>query len=142
MTGKFHHLLKKADIMDEHNILILVIEDDPDVLDFILFALDEIGRNFEIKTAGDADSIAKALHELVPRILILDLMMPGTTGFIVCKNFREKPGTEKSKILAITGYDTPENRKRIIECGANDYLAKPFSLDALKEKINSFLSDT
>lgn len=126
--------------MDEKKISILVIEDDPDVLDFILIALEEISNNFDIRTAIDAPAIDQALAQTVPDIVILDLMMPGTTGFIVCKKFRERPGTEQSKILAITGYDTPENKKRILECGANDYLAKPFSLDLLKCKIQSFLS--
>ncbi|MBD3272164.1 MAG: response regulator, partial [Elusimicrobia bacterium] len=113
----------------------LIIEDDRDVLDFIALALEDTGLNFSVSTASNNQEIQRHLATMRPDLIILDLMMPGTTGFIVCKNYRQQPGNEKTRILAITGYDTPENKARIIECGANDYLAKPFALDHLKEKV-------
>lgn len=123
---------------DKKKISTLVIEDDLDVIDFILIALEDIAMDFDITTASDSHTINSIMEKNTPDLIILDLMMPGTTGFIVCKNYRQRPGTEKTKILAITGYDTPENKDRILECGADDYLAKPFSLDILKQKIETF----
>lgn len=123
---------------DKKKISTLVVEDDLDVIDFILIALEDIAMDFDITTASDSHTINSIMEKNTPDLIILDLMMPGTTGFIVCKNYRQRPGTEKTKILAITGYDTPENKDRILECGADDYLAKPFSLDILKQKIESF----
>lgn len=128
--------------MEEKKVSILIIEDDPDVLDFILMALDEIEVDFEIHTASDHETITRAVDTLVPDMIILDLMMPGTTGFVVCKNYRQRHGSESTKVLAITGYDTPENKERIMECGANDYLAKPFSFDEIKDKIRELLGLT
>lgn len=128
--------------MEEKKVSILIIEDDPDVLDFILMVLDEIEADFEIHTASDHETITHAVDTLVPDMIILDLMMPGTTGFVVCKNYRQRHGSESTKVLAITGYDTPENKERIMECGANDYLAKPFSFDAIKDKIRQLLGLT
>ena len=125
--------------MDNIKKKILIIEDDPDVLDFIIMAFEEIGMAADIHTASDNHAIMQAISTLLPDMIILDLMMPGTTGFIICQKYRSREGTAHTKILAITGYDTPENKQRILECGANDYLPKPFSFDAIKEKIAFFL---
>ena len=125
--------------MEKRKVSILIIEDDSDVLDFMLVALEDIPVDFDVHRASDNQTITEAIQTHIPDMIILDLMMPGTTGFIVCKNYRDRPGTEKTKILAITGYDTPENKERILECGANDYLAKPFSYELIKEKISRLL---
>jgi len=53
--------------------------------------------------------------EFKPDLIVLDLFMPGTDGFEVCKRIKENSGTSQIKILAITGYDTKENRDRIME---------------------------
>ena len=125
--------------MEKRKVSILIIEDDSDVLDFILVALEDIPVDFDVHKASDNQTITEAIQTHIPDMIVLDLMMPGTTGFIVCKNYRDRSGTAKTKILAITGYDTPENKERIIECGANDYLAKPFSYESIKEKISRLL---
>ncbi len=66
-----------------------------------------------------------------PGLIILDLVMPQMSGFEVCRLIKEDPQTSHIKILAVTGYDTEENRDKIMKAGADDYMAKPLSKDAL-----------
>ena len=67
--------------------------------------------------------------------MILDLFMPGMDGFEVCKRIKTNPGASHIKILAITGFDTNENRDRIMQAGADGYLAKPVGKRTLLQNI-------
>jgi CheY-like chemotaxis protein len=67
--------------------------------------------------------------------MILDLFMPGMDGFEVCKRMKTDPNASHIKILAITGFDTDENRKRIMKAGADGYLAKPMRKKRLLQNI-------
>lgn len=117
---------------------ILVIDDEPEIGDLIMEALrDRVDA--EVKIAYDGFSAGRMITELLPDLIILDLMLPGVNGFTVCKEIHCMPYLSNSKILAITGYDSPENKKRIMDAGANDYLAKPMDIKVLIEKISNLL---
>lgn len=62
------------------------------------------------------------------------------SGFEVCRLIKEDPQTSHIKILAITGYDTEENRDKIMKAGADDYMAKPLSSDALLGHVAGLLN--
>ena len=66
--------------------------------------------------------------------------MPDIDGFKVCRQVKEDPEASHIKILAITGYDTKENRDRIIDAGADDYLAKPIEMVVLLQRVEELLS--
>ncbi|MBL7205913.1 MAG: response regulator, partial [Desulfobacteraceae bacterium] len=68
-----------------------------------------------------------------------DLIMPGMDGFEVCRRIKENSNSP-IKILAITGYDTQENRDRIMEAGADGYMAKPVMRDALLRHVEDLLN--
>ena len=74
-----------------------------------------------------------------PGLVILDLFMPGMDGFEVCKRIKENSSVSGIKILAITGYDTEENRERILRAGADGYLAKPVERSALVQHTEGLL---
>ncbi|MBN1622543.1 MAG: response regulator [Endomicrobiales bacterium] len=118
---------------------ILVIDDEPELGDLVV----ELGKtyypDFEIKIVYNGFAAGRILNEYLPDLIILDLMLPGVNGFEVCQQIRSSEFLKGTKILAITGYDSIENRKKIMACGANDYLAKPMDLVTLREKINSLL---
>lgn len=120
---------------------IVIFEDDQDVLDFIKFGIEQLEAGCELETIKDGNEFKKRYAGLNPDLVILDLMMPGITGFQICSQLRMNPKLKKLKILAITGYDTPENRSKILKAGADEYLPKPFDLDDLTKKLKSLISE-
>ena len=67
--------------------------------------------------------------------------MPGMDGFEVCRHIKEDPAMSGIKILAVTGYDDKENRARIMEAGADDYLAKPVDAPMLIHHVEGLLKN-
>jgi len=86
--------------------------------------------------ASDGFAAGIQVAEFKPGFIILDLLMPGMDGFEVCKRIKGNPETSHIKILAVTGYDTTENRDRIMAEGADAYMTKPFDLNTLLEVIH------
>lgn len=89
----------------------------------------------ELEVARDGFTAGKKYADFFPDLIILDLMLPGMDGFKVCQMIREDPDMAEVKILAITGYDTPEHEQKIRAAGANGYLAKPFAIKEFLGKL-------
>jgi len=120
------------------NKKILVVDDEPEIVDFIKDLLaDTIPHQLE--TAMDGFSAGRLVHTYMPDLVILDLLLPGVDGFQVCKTIRENPDTKTTKILAVTGYDSADIKKKIIDSGADDYLGKPLDYAQTLEKISKLL---
>lgn len=118
---------------------VLVVDDEPEVGNLISDIVQEINKEgkqeLEVQVVYDGFSAGKVLGEFLPDIVILDLMLPGVNGFEVCQQIRKIDYLDGVKILAVTGYDSEENRRKIFAAGADDYLAKPMDIKVLKEKI-------
>jgi len=119
---------------------VLIVDDDAKVQKIIARLITQGGYHFEI--ASDGFEAGVKVMEFKPGLVILDLIMPGMDGFEVCRRIKNNPSTAHIKILAVTGYDTPENRTRIMAAGADRYLAKPFDLKALLDHVDSLLEGT
>lgn len=119
---------------------ILIVDDDPQIQDMLVVVLAKNG--FKTETAGDGFEAGVKLMSFKPGLIILDLFMPWMDGFEVCKRIKGDKTIAHTKILAITGYDTPENRNRILAMGADYYMAKPLDRKALLEKITTLLEYT
>ena len=122
---------------------ILVIEDDIDVLETIdtvlMGALPDVG----IVHITHGDDFRRGLWRTHRwDLVILDLMIPGMTGFEVCEQIRSFPPTRKVPIFALTGYDTLQNEERVKGAGATGYLAKPFEVDKFVHEIMRFLNQS
>ena len=96
----------------------------------------------QFESAPDGFSAGRLVHVFAPDLVILDLLLPGVDGFQVCKMIRQDAETKSTKILAVTGYDSPEIRSKIIDSGADDYLGKPLEYAQTLEKICKLLSVT
>jgi len=117
---------------------IAVVDDEPSIPEFIRDLLE--GRfPHELQIAADGFSAGKLIQAFEPDLVILDLMLPGIDGFQVCKQIRTDPTTSSTKILVITGYDTPEIRERVRNVGADDYMPKPLDLELTLDKICNLL---
>jgi len=117
---------------------ILIVDDDPDVSDFLVELIKMRHVQWAIETAKDGFTAGRKLGEYDPDLVILDLMLPGIDGFGVCRMIREDSALTDVKVLAITGYDSEEMRNKILNCGADDYLAKPMD-NNVRKKTRSFI---
>lgn len=118
---------------------ILVIDDEQEICDLIVELLKEKFPH-EIRIANDGFSAGRIMNEFLPNLVILDLLLPGVNGFDICKQIKSDQYLKDTKILAITGYDTPEHREKIFAAGTDDYLTKPMELKSLYAKICRLLN--
>jgi len=132
--------IKKELSLSSNSKKILVIDDEPEVGNLVQDIVKEKFPNTEIKVVYDGFSAGRILSEYLPDLIILDLMLPGINGFEVCRQIRASEFFKKVKILAVTGYDTTENKEKIMSSGADDYLAKPLEVGILAEKIKRLMS--
>lgn len=116
---------------------ILVVDDQPDNVFILQDRLENYG--FEVITAYDGPSgIEKAVSEQ-PDLILLDVMMPGMSGFEVCKNLVENPSTKIIPIILVTALTSAEDIEEGLQAGAYDYIKKPFNKVELLARINSAL---
>lgn len=113
---------------------ILIVDDDDT---FRESAAEFFGRapDTEIRSAGDGFTAGRLVAEFQPHVVVLDLLMPGMNGFDVCLSIRSAPRTRGAIVIVLTGFPTDENIRRARECGADLCLAKPISLDELRDKV-------
>lgn len=117
---------------------LMVVDDEQEVCDLVVDALKD-RYPFEIRVARDGFSAGRILGDYVPDLVVLDLMLPGVDGFEVCRQIRADENLKFAKILAVTGYDTPENLRKIMDAGADMYLTKPLDTRELVKVVQSLL---
>lgn len=127
---------KSAAPCDEDWPLLLIIEDNQDVRTFLISCLD---RQYRIETAANGQAgIEKAL-ELIPDIIISDVMMPEKDGFEVCDTLKNDPRSSHIPIVMLTARATVEDRIAGLKCGADAYIAKPFHQTELNVQLQNLL---
>jgi two-component system phosphate regulon response regulator PhoB len=104
---------------------VLVIEDEPDVLDLVRLHLRKAG--YHVLHAIDGVDGLKKAREKHPAAIILDLMLPEMRGEDVCRQLKAREATARIPIIMLTAKVRPEDRVAGLELGADDYLTKPFS---------------
>lgn len=120
---------------------ILIVEDDQEFAEILLETLKASYPNFEIHLAIDGFEAGKEIAQFLPDLIILDLILPGMDGFKVLRNLRQDARFSTTKILAISGFDTQENRERILQAGGVDgFIPKPLDLHNLRKQIEKLLA--
>lgn len=117
---------------------ILVVDDDESVRKTLKQRL--IREKFVVETASDGFKAGLKAQDIKPDLIILDLMMQGIDGFEVCRTIKAHNSLKDTKILIMTGFDTPENRDRAIREGADDYLPKGTPFKSIFKHINTLLA--
>jgi len=117
---------------------VLIIDDEPEVHDFVKDALSVL-QNVEVKSVFDGFAAGLVVGEYLPDLIILDILLPGLDGFKVCANIKQTPKLAHIRILAVTGYDSPEYREKMRAAGADDFLSKPMELKPFREKVTRLL---
>ncbi|MCB9754379.1 MAG: response regulator [Myxococcales bacterium] len=118
---------------------ILVVDDEPVVLDLIRDVVKDIRHKFEVEVARDAFDAGRLVATFRPQLIFLDLMMPGVDGFEVCSRLKRDVATQHTEVIAITGYYTEANTERILAAGAVACLKKPLDITEVRRRVlNSF----
>lgn len=114
---------------------ILVIDDEPVVLDLVRDVVKELSHQFDVEVARDAFDAGRSVALFRPQLIFLDLMMPGVDGFEVCARLKRDPSTTHTEIIAITGYYTDANMERILAAGAGACLKKPLDIVDVRRRV-------
>ena len=117
---------------------IAVIEDDEDIRRLLVLRLRMAG--FSALTAGDGESGLRLIRAEKPSVVILDSMMPRMTGFAVCQAIRADPDLRGTFIIFVSGSAVPEEFPDTGENSPDVYMAKPYNLDELVNKIRTALA--
>ena len=116
---------------------ILIVEDDEALATLLDYNLGKEG--FKTTVATDGDEALLKIEDAPPDLLVLDWMLPNTSGIEVCRRVRSKSETQNIPIIMLTARSEEADRIRGLETGADDYLTKPFSTDELVARIRAVL---
>ena len=116
--------------------LLLIVEDQPELRSFIVQNLGKEYRYTEASNGKDGIRLAK---ELLPDLIVSDVMMPDTDGFELCETLKSNVITSHIPIILLTAKAEQKDKLTGLETGADDYLTKPFSLAELKLRIRNIL---
>ena len=116
---------------------ILLVDDEPDVLEFLRLNLEKEG--FQVQTANNGqEAILKASNEK-PDLILLDIMMPEMDGVEVCSTLREQSDHESTMIAFLTARGENYSEIAAFDAGADDYIVKPIRINVLLKRINALL---
>ena len=122
----------------KNDIRILVVDDEPDVLELVVYHLEKAGST-GWTVADTGDKALKMARENLPSLLVLDLMLPRINGLEICRLLKRDPKTRDIPILMLTARAAEEDRIKGLELGAHDYVTKPFSPRELVLRIKNLL---
>ena len=118
---------------------ILVVDDDPIIVETIVQALEEDEFDYEVISASDGFEAGLQVNHFAPHLLILDIMMPDIKGYEVCKKIKDNPDTKNTKIIVLSAYLDEEKFKKMKAHGADACYSKPFPLPQLREEVARLL---
>jgi DNA-binding response OmpR family regulator len=124
--------------MSDSRPTVLLVEDNPGISRLVEFKLTHENMNVVIATNG-VDGLAKA-KELMPDLILLDVMLPGIGGFEVLQAIRDDEATNSLKVIMLTSKNREEDLQRGFSLGVLEYISKPFKLGELMMRIDRALS--
>ena len=123
--------------LDYAKLTILVADDDFEILALVAGAAKKLGCT--VLEANDGEEALKRARETSPHLVVLDVMMPGMSGWEVCRAIREDERLENTGVIMLTGIGERLNEMTSPLYGADEYLDKPFDLEELRETMRSVL---
>jgi two-component system response regulator MtrA len=117
--------------------LVLVAEDDEDILQMVVFDLEDEG--YEVLTARDGDAAVALALERRPDLVLLDVAMPGLDGYEVTRRLRAEESTSSTPVVLLTARAQVRDVILGFEAGANDYVTKPFRPEELRTRLQAAL---
>jgi len=114
---------------------IFIVEDDDNIREMVKMALTSF--SYEVTAFDNAEAVLEAVSQSVPDMVIFDIMLPGMSGIDATKELRNKTGTKNLPVIMLTAKDTEIDKVTGLDCGADDYIAKPFGVMELGARIRS-----
>lgn len=114
---------------------VLIIEDDQAIADVLVYNLKEL--DYEVFHASSGHEGLEKAKQILPDIILLDVMLPGIDGLEVCRRLRASPETQSIKILMLTAKSEEGDQLVGFTVGADDYVVKPFSVRILMERVRA-----
>lgn len=127
-----------TDALESGKRKLLIVDDDESLVELMVDVFDRDGR-FEIKTANNGFDAGMLVHEFRPDLVVLDVMLPDINGKEVCTRVRKDATMESVRIICISGMIEQDKVAEIIAAGANDFMQKPFNVDALLDRCCDML---
>mgnify|MGYP000748823158 FL=1 len=122
------------DALESDKIKVLIVDDDPDIVELFVDALSRDGR-FEIRTASTGFDAGVEADRFRPDLIVLDYMLPDINGNVVCKTIRESEELRKIRILIISGVVNKSEIDELLKAGADDFIRKPFNINTVIDRI-------
>ncbi len=110
---------------------VLIVDDDHAILEAMQIAIEDEG--YDVQTVADGNSAALKAKEFLPQIILLDLLLSGKDGTEIIGQLRKQPETKDIPVILLSAHPTAAETAK--KCGATDFLAKPFDVDELLDKV-------
>nr|WP_298409943.1 response regulator [uncultured Halomonas sp.] len=118
---------------------VLVVDDEPNIVLSLEFLMQRAG--FEVATAEDGEQALALVAEQSPDLVLLDISLPGISGFDVLERLRADNTHSRLPIIMLTAHGREVEREKGFALGADDYITKPFSTQALVDKVKGLLNE-
>ena len=122
---------------DRKNIKLVIIEDDKDIRELLSYNISSLG--YQVHSFSNGESGLKHLRNNKSNLLLLDLMLPGISGYDICRIIKSDPQLKKLLIIMLTAKGSEADIVKGLELGADDYIVKPFSSSILSARISACL---
>lgn len=126
--------------MEKAMALIYIVEDDESIREIETIALKN--SNYIVSAFENAKEFYKKLDELVPDLILLDVMLPDESGYDIVRKLRKRPATQDIPIIMVTAKTTEMDMIKGLDGGADDYIKKPFSIMELITRVKALLRRT
>lgn len=118
---------------------VLVADDEPSIVTALEFLMQRMG--YEVRVARAGEEAMNAIERERPDLVLLDIMMPGRSGYEVCKRVRERADLQGVKIVMLTAKGRDAEVEKGLAMGADLYVTKPFSTRELMEQVRALLGE-
>lgn len=119
---------------------VLIAEDEPSILKFLVQNL--VLRGYDVVAATDGRECLEQVRETMPDLIMLDLMLPGMSGWDVLKCLNKEKELQVIPVIVVTAASREEDERRARNLGATDYLVKPFGVPEMLGRIKALLPPT
>jgi excisionase family DNA binding protein len=127
-----------TDALDSGKRKVLVVDDDEDLVELIVDQLVRDGR-FDVRSVNNGFGAGMQIKEFRPDLVVLDVMLPDINGIEVCRLVRGDKTMDDVRIICISGMVEPERIQQLKDAGANDFVKKPFDVEALVDRVCQLL---
>lgn len=118
---------------NKYQPLVLVVDNDQDNLLFASCVIESMGMRYVV--SNDSEECLNLVHNLLPDIILLDIVMPKLNGIDVTRLIKSNKNISHIPIIAVTGLTRPDDQNSLLEAGCDDYLCKPYMIEELESKI-------